>query len=204
MRHIFLLSALLFGGLLLAQETQTTSTRRIEPVRTTTGDGNTGSMLFPEKKEVITYRRPIERPKVNLKTTTDLVDPGVRFKGQKFSSDGDARPFISDTFLGEIRTGEIALEMICRDHMYQDGDRVRVWIDDKPVIENISLTNAYQGFIINLQPGFNKIEIEALNAGLSAPNTAQFKVKDKNGNVLSENIWNLNPGVKATLIVIKE
>jgi len=62
----------------------------------------------------------------------------------------------------------------------------------------------FQRKIINLQPGFNKIEIEALNAGLSAPNTAQFKVKDKNGNVLSENIWNLNPGVKATLIVIKE
>lgn len=204
MRSLIYSIVLLICATAIAQETQTTSTVRIAPVTTTTGDGSTGSMLFPEKKEVITYTLPSEKPRINLKTTTTLSDPGERIRGQKFSSDGNARPFISDTFLGEIRTGEIQLEMICRDHMYQDGDRVRVWIDDKPVIQNISLTNAYQGFIINLKPGFNKIEIEALNAGLSAPNTAQFKVKDKDGNVLSENIWNLNPGVKATLIVIKE
>jgi hypothetical protein len=205
MRALLMVIAFIITGVLTAQpETTTTSSRRIAPKESTGGTGRTGSMLFPDKKEDITYKRPSTAPKMSMRKTTDLTDPGIRFKGQKFFKDSAGPGFRSDTFLGEIRTGKVKLEMICRDHQFQDGDRVRVWLDDKVIIEQIYLTNAYQGFTINLKQGFNKLEIEALNQGSSGPNTAQFKVMDEAGKVLSENIWNLNAGVKATLIVIKE
>lgn len=192
----------------LAQELPTTSSRRIEPVikPVPVPEDDTPSLLFPKTKEEPIFKRPSKEPKINLRTDTDLLDPGERFNKKTFSmQDGYAGPgFKSDTFLGELRTGKNQIDMICRDHQYEDGDMVRVWLDDKVLVEEIYLRNVFQGFQIDLKPGFNKIEIEALNQGSSGPNTAQFKVMDKEGKILSENIWNLNAGVKAVLIVIKE
>lgn len=204
MKQILLTIALISSALLVAQEIPRNSTRTIDPVPQPTGTNTSGSMLFPNTVEKKKYVRPSEKPTIDLTQKTDLLDPGVKFKGQKFTRDSSGPNFRSDTFLGELRTGENLLQMICRDHQYQDGDRVRVWIDDVIVVKEIYLTNAFQGFHINLKPGFNKVEIEALNQGSSGPNTAQFKVMDEQGKVLSENVWNLNAGVKATLIVIKE
>lgn len=188
-----------------AQELPTTTPRRIEPIIKPVPQEDPGPFELPERREENRYKRPDREPKINLRTTTDLLDPGERFNKKSFKQDGYAGPgFKSDTFLGELRTGKTVLDMICRDHQYEDGDMVRVWLDDKVLIEQIYLRNAFQGFQIDLKPGFNKIEIEALNQGSSGPNTAQFKVMDKDGKVLSENTWNLNAGVKALLIVIKE
>lgn len=203
MKKFILSFIILFCFIVNAQEIPSSTSRTIEPVPS--GTNTSGSLLFPKNTEKRkTYVRPSETPTIDLTQQTDLLDPGVRFKGQKFTKDYAGPNFKSDTFLGEIRTGKQQLEMVCRDHMFQDGDKVRVWIDDKIVISEIYLTNLFQGFHINLKPGFNKIEIEALNQGSSGPNTAQFKVMDMDGKVLSENVWNLNAGVKATLIVIKE
>lgn len=202
MKKFVLYITLILSTLLSAQEIPSSSSRTIEPVPS--GTNTSGSMLFPNTTEKKKYIRPSETPTIDLTQKTDLVDPGVRVKGQKFTRDSSGPNFRSDTFLGELRTGKQQLRMICRDHQYQDGDRVRVWIDDVVVIPEIYLTNSFQGFQIELKPGFNKIEIEALNQGSSGPNTAQFKVMDLDGKVLSENVWNLNAGVKATLIVIQE
>ncbi|AZQ44224.1 hypothetical protein [Nonlabens ponticola] len=202
MKRSLLIAFLLIAFCAQAQETSRSSTRKIDPVPETEEGG---SLLFPKKKESTPiYKRPSTKPMVNMRTERELLDPGVQFTQQKFFKDeGNSIGFKSDTFLGEIRTGEAVLEMVCRDHKAQDGDRVRVWIDDKMVVKEIYLTNAFQGFKINLKPGFNKIEIEALNQGLSGPNTAEFKVMNEKGEVLSKNVWNLASGVRATMIVIK-
>jgi hypothetical protein len=77
-------------------------------------------------------------------------------------------------------------------------------VDDQVVVEKIYLTNSFQGLDIPLKEGFNKVEVEALNQGSSGPNTAQFKVMDKKGNVVQDRVWNLSAGVKALLIIIRE
>ena len=97
-----------------------------------------------------------------------------------------------------------ATTSLCRDHQFEDGDLIRVWLDDKIIVEQIYLRNSFQGFDIDLKEGFNKLEIEALNQGSSGPNTAEFKVMDKEGNVISKNVWNLAAGIKATMVVIKK
>lgn len=203
MRFNFLFIVLLVTGMLSAQEElPDNSSRKIEPVpETTTG----GSILFPEKKETIIYKRPNKKPKFSMLQSTDLLDPGVNFKNQRFKKDRPMMPgFKSDTFLGELSTGEKILKLVCRDHQYEDGDLVRIWQDDKVLVEKIYLRNIYQGVTINLKPGFNKLEVEALNQGSSGPNTAEFKVMDSKGKVIQQNVWNLSAGVKALLVVIQE
>ncbi|AGC78033.1 hypothetical protein LX97_03122 [Nonlabens dokdonensis] len=194
---IFMLSL----GVSFGQETPKTTPRTIEPVPETKSGG---SMLFPEKKESKTYTRPKENNEIKMRMETDLVDPGIKYKNQKFKKDAPVGAgFRSDTFLGEIRTGEKILRLVCRDHQFEDGDMVRIWQDDKILVDKIYLRNAYQGVAIPLKDGFNKLEIEALNQGTSGPNTAEFKVMDMKGKVVQQNIWNLASGVRATLIILK-
>lgn len=208
MKNYFFTLVFLLGSYAWAQETPKTSTVKVNPVeKKVEVPEEGGSIFFPKKEEPVTtfFSRTRERPEVSMKTSTDLLDPGVQFTQQKFKQDrGNSIGFVSDTFLGEIKTGENVLTMVCRDHQFEDGDLVRVWLDDQILVEKIYLRNAFQGFDINLKEGFNKLEIEALNQGSSGPNTAEFKVMDKKGNVVSKNIWNLAAGVKATMIVIKK
>ena len=109
-----------------------------------------------------------------------------------------------DQDLGSIRTSSKSVNIICRDFQYPDGDRVTIYVNDIPVIVNITLQQNYQKFNIPLEIGINKIAIEALNQGSSGPNTAAFKVFSDSGALISSNEWNLATGAKATLIVAKD
>ena len=72
------------------------------------------------------------------------------------------------------------------------------------VEHNMLLTGAFKGINVDLQPGFNKLDFEALNHGSSAPNTAQVDVYDDTGQLIYSNKWLLSSGSKATLIVTKD
>lgn len=109
----------------------------------------------------------------------------------------------SDQFLGETITIAKRVNIIYRDHQYPDGDLIRVLVNGKVAQSRVLLTSGYKGFFLNLKPGVNKIDFEALNQGTSGPNTAEFKVLDDQGVVISTNQWNLATGVKATLMVVK-
>lgn len=107
-------------------------------------------------------------------------------------------------YFGDFKTNNKRITIMCRDHEYVDGDLVRVYQNDKIIVNEISLIGEFKKFFIELEPGFNKIEFVALNEGLSSPNTAEFQVWDDNGNLMIKNIWNLATGVKASIIVIQE
>ncbi|WP_041383354.1 hypothetical protein [Polaribacter sp. MED152] len=109
-----------------------------------------------------------------------------------------------DQDLGSFRTDSKSVNIICRDYQYPDGDRVTIYINDIPVVYNITLRESYQKFNIPLDVGINKIVIEALNQGTSGPNTAAFKVFNDSGALISSNEWNLATGAKATLLIAKD
>jgi len=114
-------------------------------------------------------------------------------------------PFpVIDQDLGSFRTQSDFVKIICRDFQYPDGDRVTIMVNDIPVIRNITLRRAYQGFDLPLEVGVNKISFIALNQGTSGPNTAAFKVFDDSGNVISSNEWNLATGAKAVILIAKD
>ena len=113
-------------------------------------------------------------------------------------------PYRGNQFFGEVRSNAAYIQVLARDFEYADGDRIKVLVNDRIVVPEIILTNDFRGIQINLEPGFNKIDFEALNQGTSGPNTAEFRVYDDNEQVISSNQWNLATGFKATVIVVKE
>lgn len=128
------------------------------------------------------------------------IDPRIG-SGERLGGSGQYFP---DQYLGDFKSDGKFIGIVCRDHEYVDGDRVKIWVNEVVVEYNLLLTAGFKGINVDLQPGFNKIEFEALNHGSSAPNTAQVDVYDDKGNKIYSNKWLLSSGSKATIIVTKE
>lgn len=109
-----------------------------------------------------------------------------------------------DQYFGDFKSKSKFVNVVYRDHGYVDGDLIQVRVNDDIIHARVFLTGGYKGFKLDLQKGFNKIDFVALNQGESGPNTAEFKVIDDTGKIVSQNQWNLATGVKATIIVVKE
>lgn len=159
----------------------------------------------PMKRYSITKKN--ETSKSILETNSDFKNPGDEIKKKLNRQQDDVAidpKFKQNQFLGEFKTDTKYIKIVCRDHQYPDGDRVRVLVNDKIVINSILLQSAATEYYLDLSEGFNKIDFLALNQGESGPNTAAFTVYDENGVLITSNEWNLLTGVKATIIVFKQ
>ena len=114
------------------------------------------------------------------------------------------KKFQTSLELGRIETDSKSIRIICRDHSYVDGDRVKLYVNEEVIRRSITLSGGYYTVHIDLKEGFNRIDIEALNQGSSGPNTAEFKVLGENGEVLADKEWNILTGYIATLVVMKK
>ncbi|WP_396636681.1 hypothetical protein [Maribacter sp. R77961] len=151
------------------------------------------------------YKKP--KP-VQMIPDEELVQAGTGLKidprigpGERLGGSGE---YFADQYLGDVKSNGKFIGIVCRDHEYVDGDRVKIWVNDMVVEPNMLLTGAFKGVNVDLQKGFNKLDFEALNHGSSAPNTAQVDVYDDTGQLIYSNKWLLSSGSKATLIVTKE
>ena len=106
--------------------------------------------------------------------------------------------------LGNFKTGSLTAKVRYRDAAYVDGDKIRVYLNDKVIEYEVVLDGDFKGFEIKLEKGINKIDFEALNEGFAPPNTAQFQVFDDKGSIISSSQWNLGINFKATILLIKE
>ncbi|MEY2923185.1 MAG: hypothetical protein RIT22_2106 [Bacteroidota bacterium] len=106
--------------------------------------------------------------------------------------------------LGDFKTKSGKARIMYRDAAAVDGDEIRVYLNDKVIESFVALEGAFKGFEIVLEKGFNKIDFEALNQGTSGPNTAEFRVYDDKGGLISASQWNLGTGFKATILLVKE
>lgn len=111
---------------------------------------------------------------------------------------------LTDQYFGDFKSNAKSVNISYRDHGYVDGDLIQVLVNDDVVQASVFLNGGFSGIKLDLQKGFNKIDFLALNQGESGPNTAEFRVVDDMGNLVSANRWNLATGVKATIIIVKE
>jgi hypothetical protein len=161
----------------------------------------------PLKKEPeIVFKRIGEPRPIDLTLKNDFKNPGLVYQNKlNKSGDGEvSQAFRKNQYLGDFKTKALFLKILCRDNEFVDGDRVRIYINDLIIQENVLLEGVFQEFEMALKKGFNKIDIEALNQGTSGPNTAEFQVYDDKGKLISANQWNLSTGFKATIIVVKD
>ena len=148
-----------------------------------------------------------EKPGVKMLPDRQLVqaghdlelDPKVKEKKEK-----GANEHFGDQYLGDFKTTANFVGIVCRDHEYVDGDRIKIYLNGDVVEYNLLLTGSFKGVNIDLVKGFNRIEFEALNQGSSGPNTAQVVIANEKGEVIHNNRWNLSTGSKASLIIVKE
>ncbi len=128
------------------------------------------------------------------------IDPKV---GNNYDKEGSSKHF-GNQYLGDIKNNGKFIGIVCRDHEYVDGDRVKITLNGRVIDANVLLTGSFKGVNVDLEKGFNRLDFEALNEGSSSPNTAQVDVYDEVGNLIYSNKWLLSSGSKATLIVTKE
>ena len=162
---------------------------------------------IPIKKEPeMIFQKIRESKPLDLSMKSDFVNPGALYQEKlNKNSDGEVtQAFRRNQNLGDFKTKSLFVKILCRDNQFVDGDRVRIYINDMIIQENVLLEGDYKVFEFTLKNGFNKIDIEAINQGSSGPNTAEFQVFDDKGASLSVNQWNLSTGFKATIVIVKE
>ena len=156
----------------------------------------------PNLKDSLT-RMPVKMlpDKEMLQAGHDLkLDPKV---GRSEKQGGSKEKF-GDQYLGDIKNNGKFVGIVCRDHEYVDGDRVKISVNGHVIDHNVLLTGSFKGVNVDLEKGFNRLDFEALNEGSASPNTAQVDVYDDTGQLIYSNKWLLSAGSKATLIVTKE
>ncbi|MBT9187342.1 hypothetical protein [Zobellia russellii] len=149
-----------------------------------------------------------KRNPVKMIDDRELVQAGAGMKidpkvGPRQPKEGSKQHF-ADMYLGDVKNNGKFVGIVCRDHEFVDGDRVKIYVNGDVADPNILLTGSFKGVNVDLKEGFNRIDFEALNVGSSPPNTAQINVYDDKGELIYANKWLLSEGSKATLIVTKE
>ena len=156
---------------------------------------------FTFKKE---EKRDLPKGMMNSNDEYFLNPNDVYKKRLNKEKEKNPNSYKGDAYLGDIATISDEANIVCRDFEYVDGDRVRILVNDKIVVQNLTLDSSFRGINLKLDEGFNKIDFVALNQGSSGPNTAELRIYDDNKKLLSSNQWNLATGAKATLIIVKK
>lgn len=217
-KNIFLLPALTgifisFTGFAQLDNSTTTNTGNAFGRSTNMNGFSTSTPSLSKTNKGIyntnTNNRTLESKKEEFEISQNegFIEPDQKFDPKylkKQESKRGIEQFKRNQNLGEFTTGGKSVKLLCRDHQAVDGDLVRIYVNGKVALDQVFLEGSFKSVYIELETGFNKIEIEALNQGSSGPNTAAFKVLDDQGTVKSSNEWNLATGFKASLIVVKE
>jgi hypothetical protein len=124
--------------------------------------------------------------------------------GKKYWNNQDVthKKLKTSVSLGTLNSKTKTVKIECRDYSYVDGDRIRIYINEQVVSDNIGLKGNYYVYYLTLEKGYNKIDFQALNQGLSGPNTAELNIYDANGTLISSKEWGLSTGEIATLGVL--
>jgi hypothetical protein len=182
--------------------TQSHAQQELEYRSIPTKDQKINDVIRP--KEITTKTDPSD---VLEKPDTLIINPKELFNDTKiYKRESNTQGVFHrrNQYLGGFRTKTFISTIRYRDAASVDGDKIKVYLNDKIIKPEVILDGEFQGFKINLIKGINKIDFEALNEGFASPNTAEFEVYDDNGTVIESSQWNVGTGYKATLILYKE
>lgn len=173
------------------------ATKKVEPV-------SNFNLKINEKLNTAAIDKNLNENKPSAQTQNFLLEELPEDKdiiGKKYWKGKDVthQKLRSDLSLGTLTSKTEMVKIECRDFSYVDGDRIQIYLNDKVVSKNIGLKGNYYVLYINLKKGYNKIDFEALNQGSSGPNTAELKVYDANGLLLTSKGWGLTTRQIATI-----
>ena len=211
MRSLVLFTSLLLPALGLQAQTDIPETRKLnitaEPEKDISPQGGLAAPSLLSKKPEYDLGLSDKKNEVKMLPDRQLKQAGhdlVLKPNVGEAEKGKSGQHFGDMYLGDLKTGAKFVGIVCRDHEFVDGDRVRIYVNGVVAEPNILLTGAFKGLNLELEKGFNRIDFEALNQGSTGPNTAQVDVYDDAGKLLYSNKWLLSTGSKATLIIVKD
>jgi hypothetical protein len=177
----------------------------IKPIKVTPAVPKLPAKVAPKVTNIPQVEKPKPAP-VSMVPKNDFINPGdaVKDKLNKKESNPEGVFYRRNQNLGSFKTNTVVSKVLYRDAAYVDGDKIRIYLNDRVIQYQVDLDSDFKGFEIELEKGINKIDFEALNQGESGPNTAEFQVYDDKGVVISASQWNLGTGFKATIILVKE
>ena len=144
---------------------------------------------------------------VKIPEPTPQFNPEDLFKGNNlYMKENNSKGIFyrRNQYLGSFKTKSFTSTIRFRDAAFVDGDKIRVYLNDKIIESEVVLAGDFKEFKIKLENGSNKIDFEALNEGFASPNTAEFQVYDEQGVVVAASQWNVGTGYKAILLLVKE
>ncbi len=158
------------------------------------------SYTFNPKK----YLDPTNEKKHNFMTGPKPLDSDVMVIKHYDGKNVSQTNLKTSQNLGTIESNTKFIRIEYKDFGLVDGDRVKVFLNEKEIESNVHLDGLFYTIHINLKDkGYNRIDIQAINQGLVGPNTAEFIVYDDKGNVIAHKAWNLQKGSIATLGIVK-
>ena len=196
------ITALFFGSFLFAQEQRGGNAIPL-PTKPTPNYG----LLIPEEKveDFSFLNSPKEDNRSMIDNNEKFINPGEKYlKRLKKEGSISQDTYLGDVYLGDKVTFSKHAQILLRDFGKEDGDYVRVLVNDEEVISRLMLKNQFFTLQLPLKEGFNKIEFLALNQGRLFPNTAELRMYDDLGSPLAKYNWNLSTGAKASIILVKE
>jgi len=176
---------------------------------TTTLSPNSPFAPKPEKKKDFNYAPIVvgeKKSNFSMYQGNDFVNRSTEYADRTtVAPKGESNEaFRGNQDFGEIRTKSKFMQVMARDFGAEDGDRIKIMVNGKTVVDEIYLSNSFKGIQLTLDEGFNKLDFEALNQGTSGPNTAEFRIYDDKETLVTNNQWNLATGFKASVMIIKE
>ena len=76
-----------------------------------------------------------------------------------------------------LKANDTEILLTLYDNAEEDGDIVTIFLNDRPMLEQIETRHEHQEFGITLQPGDNYLIFHAENLGSSPPNTAALIIR---------------------------
>ncbi len=140
----------------------------------------------------------------NAKLEDYKTDTAPKAFSQVKEGNVNIKKFQRDEYLGDFNTKSEYVQILYRDHQTVDGDLIAIYRNEEVEREKLFLHGQLKKVQLALSPGFNKIDIVALNNGAGAPNTGHFIIYDDKGAIITDSKWGLAPGFKASFIIVKE
>lgn len=81
----------------------------------------------------------------------------------------------------QLMVNERKVTLIVWDDKIVDGDRITLYLNGEPVLENYTLVREKKEVVVTLKEGTNDLVLHALNLGRQPPNTAAVRVTDSVG-----------------------
>ncbi len=126
------------------------------------------------------------KKRINVQKTLDTLNMNIINKGETLN----------------IFSKDKKLSLAIYDAGKEDGDIINLSINGEKILDNFTVTHKKKIIPITVDVEKTLIQVEALNAGTSPPNTVRIEVTDTQNFVRT--LTNLSTGEKASLAIIKK